>query len=224
MNTPRVSSEASSVKRRYSSALREAQAHETRRGIVAAAARLFVEDGFGPTTVDAVAQAAGVSRKTVFTAVGGKAELLGLAIDWAIAGDDEPVAVVDRPSVRELLHSSDPVALLHKWAHVLVDIDARVAPLAHALDTAADADDAAAALRDTLHRQRLDGAELVVARLADIAALRDDLSRREAVDLAWLASDPALYDGLVRRRGWTAKRFEKWLAEYLVDQISTDIR
>lgn len=87
------------VKRGYHSELRAAQARDTKRRIVAAAAELFVERGFGATTVDAIAAAAAVSRKTVFTAVGGKVELLALALDWAIGGDDAPLAVAERPEV-----------------------------------------------------------------------------------------------------------------------------
>ena len=67
---------AGGVKKSYESPLRAAQAQATRRAIVAAAARLFVERGYGPTSIDAIAEAAGVSRKTVFTSVGGKAAAL----------------------------------------------------------------------------------------------------------------------------------------------------
>src|SRR5437667_10340968 len=91
------------VKKPYNSALRAAQARATRRAIVDAAARLFTERGYGATTIDAIAEAAGVSRKTVFTSVGGKTEALKLAIDWAIAGDDEPVPIPERPHVKAAL-------------------------------------------------------------------------------------------------------------------------
>jgi hypothetical protein len=33
----------------------------------------------------------------VFNSVGGKVALLKLALDWAIVGDDEPIALADRP-------------------------------------------------------------------------------------------------------------------------------
>ena len=82
-------------KRPYRSSLREEQARTTRRAIVEAGTALFVERGFAGTTVDAIAERAGVSRKTVFTSVGGKVGLLKLAIDWALVGDDEPVALDD---------------------------------------------------------------------------------------------------------------------------------
>ena len=118
-----------SVKRDYRSELRTAQARETRRSIVSAASRLFIEDGYGATTIDAVADAAGVSRKTVFTAVGGKLELLKVALDWAVAGDDLPVPSRTAAVMRQLLGESDPTALITGWARILVEIDARVAGL-----------------------------------------------------------------------------------------------
>ena len=69
-----------SVKRDYRSTLRAAQARQTRRTVIAAATAVFVEHGFAGATIDAVAAAASVSRRTVFTAVGGKVELLKTAL------------------------------------------------------------------------------------------------------------------------------------------------
>ena len=81
----------SQERRPYHSTLREDQARATRRAVVSAARDHSVELGWSRTTIDAVAARAGVSRKTVFTAVGGKAALLKLALDWALVGDDDPV-------------------------------------------------------------------------------------------------------------------------------------
>ena len=53
---------AETVKRGYRSELRATQAQDTRRRIVTAAAELFVATGFGATTVDAIAAAAGVGQ------------------------------------------------------------------------------------------------------------------------------------------------------------------
>lgn len=208
-----------SVKRDYRSELRSAQARETRGAVVAAAARLFVQDGYGATTVDAISQAAGVSRKTVFTAVGGKLELLKKALDWAIAGDDQPVALADRPETQRLLRDRDGVALLTGWARMQADIDARIAPLFQALEVAAGMDAAARELFEAAQRQRLEGAREVVARLDSLGALAVGLTSDEAVDVAWLASDPVLFDRLVRVRGWSTDRFAEWLAQTLVGQL-----
>jgi AcrR family transcriptional regulator len=207
------------VKRDYRSGLRAAQAADTRRLIVSAAARLFVEDGYGATTIDAVAEAAGVSRKTVFTAVGGKVDLLKTALDWAVAGDAEPIAMADRDALRELLELKDPVALLTAWANVMVEIDTRVADLFLALEVAADGADAASGLLDESRSQRLAGARTVVKRLVALDALTDAMSRADAVDLAWLATDPVLFDRFVRIRGWSVGKFETWLARTLTGQL-----
>jgi AcrR family transcriptional regulator len=207
------------VKRDYRSDLRAAQARETRRSVVAAASRLFVADGYGVTTIDAVADAAGVSRKTVFTAVGGKLELLNAALDWAVAGDDQPIALADRHDIRQLLEERDPAALLTGWVRILVDIDVRVAGLYQALEVAAGVEPAAHSLAEQSQRQRLDGARKIVKRLTALDALRPELSRGEAVDIAWLASDPALFDRLVRIRGWSTRRFKEWLGTSLIWQL-----
>jgi AcrR family transcriptional regulator len=210
---------AAAVKREYRSDLRAAQAVETRRRIVATAARLFVENGYGATTVDAVAEAAGVSRKTVFTAVGSKLELLTTAVDWAVAGDDEPLPVADRTEMRDLLQQRDPTVLLTGLARSITAVGGRVAPLYGAVEVAAGMVPAARAVIENAHRRRLVDARKVVDRLRDLDALTGDLTFEEAVDLVWLATDPTLFDRLVRMRGWTAARFEEWLADDLCRQL-----
>jgi AcrR family transcriptional regulator len=207
------------VKRDYRSALRTEQARTTRRSIIAAASQLFIENGYGATTIDAVAKAAGVSRKTVFTAVGSKVDLLRVAVDWAVAGDDLPVALADRAVLRHLLDQPDPSVLLTGWARIQAEIGARVAALSRALEVAAGTDDEARSLLAQLQSQRLDGACAIVERLRALDALAADLTYQEAIDLAWLATDAALFDRLVRVRGWSTTRFAEWLARYLITQL-----
>jgi AcrR family transcriptional regulator len=210
---------ATPVKRDYRSQLRAAQALQTRRAIVAAASRLFVEDGYGATTIDAVAEAAGVSRKTVFTAVGGKLDLLKVALDWVVAGDDRPVAVADRDEMKQVMAQDDAVALLRGCVHAMVAITGRAAGLAQALEVAAGTDPAARDLVERGQRHRLDDARIVVDRLRALNALTSKLTYDEAVDLVWLAIEPALFDRLVRMRGWSTTRFEEWLAQHLIAQL-----
>ena len=207
------------VKRDYRSDLRTEQSQRTRRDVVAAAAQLFVEQGYGGTTMDAIAETAGVSRKTVFTAVGGKAELLKTALDWAVAGDDRPVSLTDRAETRRVLDESDATALLTGWVAMLTAIDARTAALFHVLEAAAGVDDDARALLEESQRSRHRGATDIVTRLIDLNALRPDLTQDDAVDIAWLAGDPILFDRLVRSRDWTAERFADWLGAMLAGQL-----
>jgi AcrR family transcriptional regulator len=207
------------VKRGYRSERRAAQSDRTRREVVAAASRLFVEHGYGGTTMDAVAETAGVSRKTVFTAVGGKADLLKTALDWAVTGDDRPVPLVDRPEMRLLLDQRDAAAVLTGWAAMLTEIDARTAALFHVLETAAGVDDTAQALYDESQQRRHRGAADIVSRLIDHGALKPGLSREDAVDIAWLAGDPILFTRLVGSRGWPVDRFAEWLGAGLTAQL-----
>ena len=209
------------VKRDYRSELRATHALETRRTIVATAAGLFVAHGYGTTTVDAIAAGAGVSRKTVFTAVGGKAELLKLALDWAITGDDAPTPLAERPAVRELLGGDHPGELLERWAAVLTDIDGRTAALHEALGVAADTDPEASEMLTQSDAERLTGARQVVARVRALGGLAPGLSVRDATDIAWLLTDPALYTRLVVRRNWSAGRFRRWLAATLCAQLTS---
>ena len=107
--------------RRYASQVRDEQARRTRRAIVTAAHDLFLGQGYAATTIDGIAEAAHVSRRTVFNSVGGKAALLKLAFDWAIVGDDEPVALADRPGVKAIVAEPDPRQALRVYGRTTID-------------------------------------------------------------------------------------------------------
>lgn len=207
------------VKRGYRSDVRSAQARDTRRRIIASASELFVAAGYGATSVDAIADGAGVSRKTVFNAVGGKAEILALALDWAVAGDDEPIPLAERPDVIALMGLADPGQLLDAWAAVIADIDTRVADLYAALEAAAGVDRSAHDLLIRLQSRRREGAQAIVEALVARKGLRERMSRTEAVDLACLFSEPLMYRRLVGDRGWSGRRFERWLSTTLREQL-----
>jgi AcrR family transcriptional regulator len=205
-----------SVKKPYASALRAAQAEATRRAIVEAAAALFVERGYGATSIDAIAEAAGVSRKTVFTSVGGKLETLKLALDWAIVGDDEPIPVLERPHVQAALQEPDARRILRDFATNIVEVMGRTAALLRVLEAAAGIDAALRALNDDLRSQRQQGMSFLAALLDQREALRADLTVDEAADVLWLLNDSAPYHRLVVEQRWPAGRYESWLADTLV--------
>ncbi len=142
-----------------------------------------------------------------------------MALDWAVAGDDRPVAVADREEMRQALGADDATVVLSGCARAIVAITSRSVGLAKALEVAAGADAAARELVEQGQRHRLDDARRIVNRVRDLDGLTSGVTYREAVDLVWLATDPALFDGLVRVRGWSGKRFEKWLSGYLVTQL-----
>lgn len=201
--------------KRYASEVRDEQAQRTRRAVVTAARELFLARGYAATTIDAIAAAARVSRRTVFNSVGGKVVLLKLAMEWAIAGDDEPVALADRPGVKAIQAEPDPRRALALWAQMVVEVASRVAPISAVLTAAADADPAAAQLFSELARNRMFGATEFVRYLAALEGLAAGVSEQQAADLCWSLMDGHLYRLLVTQRGWTAVSLTQWLADSL---------
>ena len=82
---------------------RSEKARLTRQRIRDAAYDLFVEHGYGVTALQDVADRAGVAVQTIYFVFGTKRALLKELVDVAIAGDDEPVATMDRPWFRAAL-------------------------------------------------------------------------------------------------------------------------
>lgn len=208
------------VKRPYSSDLRAAQARRTRRQIVDAAGALFAERGFSGTTIDAIAAKARVSRKTVFSAVGGKVQLLKLAYDYAMAGDDEPVPMIDRDAMQQVINDPDPYRQLELYANFVGAAGNRVARLYVVLRGAAEVDPEAAELyqrwEHERHQAMVDGP---VPDFARKGVLRRDLDPSEAADVLSLLTNPATYDRLVNERGWSQERFTAWLHETMRSQL-----
>lgn len=201
--------------KRYVSEVRDEQARRTRRAIVTAARDLFLGQGYAATTIDAVAEAAHVSRRTVFNSVGGKVALLKQALDWAIVGDEEPVAMADRPAVAAIQAERDPRQALRLWARLITDVAARTAPLFAVLNAAADADPDAAQMLAESARGRMFGARAFAAHLASLDALAPEVSQQQAADLCWALNEPRLYQLLAGERGWTTAEFEGWLSAAL---------
>ncbi|MCG6955344.1 MAG: TetR/AcrR family transcriptional regulator, partial [Gemmatimonadetes bacterium] len=80
----------SEVKRPYRSPRRREQAEETRRRILDAARRGFVERGYGGTTMESLADAAGVSVQTIYASLGSKQGILMALLDDMSADADLP--------------------------------------------------------------------------------------------------------------------------------------
>ncbi|NKE62076.1 TetR/AcrR family transcriptional regulator [Lentzea sp. PSKA42] len=91
------------VKRSYSSPLREQGAAYTRLLVRDAGHRLFARDGFVATSIKKIAYEAGVSERTVYTHYRNKVEIFQDALNVAVAGDELPVAMRDRPEFEEVL-------------------------------------------------------------------------------------------------------------------------
>jgi TetR/AcrR family transcriptional regulator, regulator of autoinduction and epiphytic fitness len=213
--TTQMPGPASQPPRRYASQVRDEQARRTRRAIVTAAHDLFLAQGYAATTIDGIAEAAHVSRRTVFNSAGGKAALLKLALDWAIVGDDEPIPLGDRPAIKAILAESDPRKALMLWVQAVGDVAARTTPLGAVLIAAADIDPAAAQLLAEASRNRMLGATLFIRHLASLGGLAAGLAEQRAAELCWALTDGHLYRLLVAQRNWSTADFNRWLSDSL---------
>lgn len=206
------------VKRPYRSSLRGAQAQSTREAVIAAAGRLFTERGYAATSIEEIAAAAGVSRATVFTSVGGKPMLLKTALDVAIVGDDEPIALPERPRSKAIRAEPDPRKYLALYAELVTEIDGRLAGIYEAVRGAAGADADARALWETHLAQHRQGAANVIGDLMRKGRLKAGLDPEAAADIVWLLG-PGTYHMLVHRRGWSPQRFQVWLTKTFISQL-----
>lgn len=216
MNSSRI------VKRPYQLALRAEQAQSTRERIIDAASRLFVERGYASTSIEEIAAAAGVSRATVFTSVGGKPALLKMALDVAIVGDAEPVNLPDRPRSVAIRAEPDPRKYLTRYAGLVTEMGGRLAGIYEAVRGAAGVDPDARALWKSHLDQRRQGAANVVVDVVGKGRLRAGLDREAAADIVWLLNDAGLYHLLVLHRGWTPDRYQAWLGETMIRQLLPD--
>src|SRR5438477_4142043 len=206
------------VKRPYQSTLRGAQAQSTREAVIGAAARLFAEKGYAATSIEEIAAAAGVSRATVFTSVGGKAKLLKTALDVAIVGDDQAIALPERPRSKAIRAEPDPRKYLALYAELVTEMDGRMAAIHEAVRGAAGVDPDARALWESHLAQHRQGAANVIADVIRKGGLRPGLDPESAADIVSLLN-PGVYQMLVHPPGWTAKELQAWLGEAYIGQL-----
>ncbi|HEY0998039.1 MAG TPA: helix-turn-helix domain-containing protein, partial [Streptosporangiaceae bacterium] len=141
-------------RRTYDGAARQARTRRTRTAVVEAALSLFVERGYAATTIDAISDRSDTPPTTVYRLFSSKLGILQALLDVSIGGDDEAVAMADRPQVRALYSAGDPKGQLAAFAALLHQVMARVGPVHRVLADAARSDRDAAALLTEIARQR----------------------------------------------------------------------
>ena len=204
-------------RRRYDSTRRRAQADETRRTVVRAARDLFLEHGYGRTTVADIARVAGVSVETIYASVGTKADLLHKAWDITVGGDDEDIVFHERPEVMAIRAERNLARRLMLHAAFSTQTAQRIAPFQLMVQAAAGTDEAAAAMLTEMNRQRLVGIGVMAAEAASTGQLA--VSEEECRDVVWSMTDGTLWHRLVTERGWTNERYAEWLGNLWVDRL-----
>jgi len=202
------------AKRRYRAPKREMAAAQTREAIVRAAKKLFEEHGWAGTTMNAVAEVAGVSAKTVEAVFGTKAALLRVAVEYAIRGDLDPVPMPQRARVECIEAAPDAAAMLRLHAAHLRTINARSARLAAAVEQASGADSDVAALWHEMNRNRTYAVRWAAETFLAKPGRRGGLRRRDVEAIFWVALDWGTYRTLTQHAGRTPDEVERWLRSY----------
>jgi AcrR family transcriptional regulator len=201
-------------KRTYDASGRQARAQANQRAVISAAGELFLADGYGHTTIAAVAARAGVSPETIYATFGSKAELLHKVWDVTVGGDDEDVVFHERPEPQALLDEPDLRVRLRRQARWSTETASRIAPFLMMVQSAAGSDPAAAAMVEELHRQRYEGIGVMAKAAAATGQLA--VSEQECRDVVWSTTDGVLWHRLVLQRGWAQDRFAAWLGNLWV--------
>jgi TetR/AcrR family transcriptional regulator, regulator of autoinduction and epiphytic fitness len=200
-------------RRGYVSATRTERAQKTRKRVIEAATRLFVQQGYGTTTMRAIADEAGVSVPTVELLFGTKAQLLHVVIDVAVAGDDEPLPVLSRVWAADAQSARDLADFLSVVAQVLSEAQARSAGVMLAAYEAAASDPDIQLLIMDRESQRERTTAWIVNGVVERAGLRPGLDRAAAIDTVWMLMDPVIFNRLMRHRGWSLDRYASWFAD-----------
>lgn len=197
----------------------QARTRRTRASVVDAARGLFDERGYAATTIEAISERSDTPQATVYRLFASKLGILKAVIDVAIVGDDEAVAMADRPQVQELLAEPDAHQQVAAFAALLRDVMARTAPVHRLLADAARSDPDAATLLAAISRQRQEGQRRVARSLARSGALKTGVRERDAADVIHALASPEVYGLLVFDRGWSGERYEHWIADTLTQQL-----
>ena len=108
--------------RAYDSSRRREAAAARRAAILAAAHDLFVEQGYAATTMQAVAERAGVALDTVYASVGTKPALLAALNLQAVTGRDDTPDVEEWDFVRRIRSEPDAARKLELYARSVAAI------------------------------------------------------------------------------------------------------
>ncbi len=203
-------------KRAYDASRRRQQARESRRAMLDAGRRLFLEHGYAQTTIPMIAAEADVSVQTVYKVFENKPGLAKALVDVALVGDDEPVPMMAREFVQRNMAEPDPRKKLLDYGDHLAEIAPRVEPMLLVVRDAGAVDAGAAEVWERLQAERLTGMTHFAQHLKAEGHLRRGVSVTEARDVLWAHNSVELWDLLVRQRGWTVKRYGRWIGNQLI--------
>lgn len=183
-----------------------ARSRRTRAALLAAARAILEGEGFGALTMTAVAERAGVTRRTVYMHFPTRAALVGQMFGY-VAGVEGLAE-----SVAKVWASPDAVTALDAWAGHLARYHPRLLAVDRAVQRTWREDPDAAAHRARVVAAKLSNCRRLARWLADEGRLADGWTTESAADMlfALIASD--VIEALLVDRRWSRKRLAEHLA------------
>jgi AcrR family transcriptional regulator len=190
---------------------RQRQAMQTRELIVRAARALFATGGYAQTSIEAVAGAAGVSPRTVYTVFGTKKALLAAICEAWLVEAGIPQLVADGLRTSDLRRR---LLLVAQGSRKQWELERGTRAL---LEGAAASDADVARMLAGWKEERARNWRQVVDGLQ--AQLRPDVDAVRAAALIRALTGPDIYFELVQGEGWSPAEYEDWLASLLIDLL-----
>lgn len=202
-------------RRTYDASGRQQRAAANQERVLEVARRLFAERGYAETTIESIANEAGLAVPTVYAMFGAKRGVLSRLLDRLVSGDPTTPPVLQTAGAREVLAEPDPHRALALFAAHMTQIQDRVGPIMEVMKNAARSEPDVAELYARAQANRFRNLEAVAKKLAEQGALRAGLSIEDAGRTIWVLASPDTRQMLRAHAGWSAERYQAWLTTTL---------
>jgi AcrR family transcriptional regulator len=189
--------------------LRDRQAETAKKLILSAALEAFLGDGYVGTTMEDIAEKAGVARRTVYNQFGSKAGLLIAVINDRVVASEERSIEADHDAVRAL---SDPGQMIDAFIRSHVGVAARSLPILKVTFEAALIDGEVAKAYEMNEEYRYQAQQVLVDALANRGLLRTDVPISYLKRGFWLLAGPQTLM-TATDAGWDIETYANWLKD-----------
>ncbi|PYI69594.1 TetR/AcrR family transcriptional regulator [Arthrobacter livingstonensis] len=206
--------EAVNGPRPYNSSHRRERAELSRTAVLGHARALFLERGFGASTITDIARGAGVSPEFVYKNFGGKPGLVRAIQQASLLGSGGTPAE-ERSDLAQSTAATGS-GLMQQLGRFTAEIAPLAAPILLLIrDAAAGGDADMAALLQEVDAARHDRMLHNARQLAARGFLAPGVGVRHAADIMFSCTAPELYESLVIKCGWPSEEFGAFIATTL---------
>ena len=177
--------------------------------------RLLRSKGYAGTTIEAIAQGAGVSAASVYSIFKSKTGILTALLDQSTFGPGYEEAV------RQALSAGEAETRLRLAAGIARQIHDAQSAIFDLLRGAGVVAPELAKLEQQRESLRYERQERMIVSLREARRLRPELDYASARDIFWMLTGGDVYRMLVRERGWTSEKYQNWLADTLISSLIT---